>query len=129
MIIFFSIGCQEPLSTTENNRVVFHTSDNSYFTTDSIQVLIENNTHSKFEIALRCGSYLEMYYQRKEKNNWSEKFWFSWMSLKCISLITAIKENHDFQFIIPDNEIDSIGIYRLILANDTSIVSNSFEIK
>lgn len=129
LLIFFAIGCGEPLSTTENNRIVFETQTNSYFTTDSITVFIENNTSSKFEIALRCGAYLEMYYQKKGNSTWSEYLWFSWMSLKCPTTFEAVEENNSFKFTIPSQEIDVSGTYRLILANDTSIVSNSFEVE
>jgi len=129
LIIFFVIGCQEPISTNENNGIVLQTTNNSFFTTDSIKVLIENKTYSNFEIALRCGSSLEMYYQKKENDSWSNYLWFSWMSLKCVSVIETIRGHNNFEFIIPSNEISASGIYRLVLANDTSIVSKSFEVK
>ena len=62
-----------------------------------------------------------MYYQKKEND--------SWMSLKCISTPVTIKGLNNFQFLIPSNEINENGTYRLVLANDTTIVSNSFELK
>ena len=127
-LIFISIGCEEPLSTKENNQIVFHTTDNSYFTTDSVKVLIENKSYSDFEVFLRCGG-LAMYYQKKENNSWSNYLWFSWMSLKCVSTSETIKGHNNFQFVIPSNEINVSGTYRLVLANDTLIVSNSFEVR
>ncbi len=81
LIIFFAIGCQEPVS-SDNNQIVFRTKSNSYVTTDSIEVFIDNNMDSNFEIGLRCGEYLEMYYQKKDNNSWSNYLWFSWMSFK-----------------------------------------------
>jgi len=123
------MGCQDPISTDEGNGIVLQTTNNSFFTTDSIKVLIENKTYSNFEITLRCGSFLEMYYQKKENDSWSNYLWFSWMSLKCVSDIETIKGHNNFQFMIPSNEINASGTYRLVLANDTSIVSNSFEVK
>jgi hypothetical protein len=128
-LIFFIIGCEEPLSTNENNQIIFRTTGNSYFITDSVKVFIKNNTLSDFEIALRCGGYLEMYYQRKENNTWSNNLWFSWMSLLCFTAIDTIKKDNTFEFTIPPDEIDISGTYRLMLANDTLIVSNSFEVK
>lgn len=128
-LIFFVIGCEEPLSTTENNRILFRTTKNSYFTTDSINVFVKNNTFSDFEIALRCGGYLEMYFQKKENDTWSKNLWFSWMSLRCYTAIDTLKKDNTFEFTIPSDEIDIGGTYRLLLANDTSIVSNSFEVK
>lgn len=40
-----------------------------------------------------------------------------------------IKSYTVFQYTIPNNEINENGTYILVLANDTSIVSNSFEVK
>ena len=128
LIIFFALGCQEPVS-SDNNQIVFRTKSNSYLTTDSIAVFIENDMNSNYEIALRCGSYLEIYYQKKDNGSWSNYLWFSWMSLKCVSVPDTIKGHNNFQFIIPSNEINENGTYRLVLANDNSIISNSFEVK
>ena len=128
-VILFTIGCNDLVSTFENDEIVFKTLGNSFSTTDSIKVLIENKTHSDFDIFLRCGGYLEMYYQKKENDSWSNYLWFSWMSLKCVSVLETIKGYNNFQFIIPSDEINESGTYRLVLANDTTIVSNSFEVK
>jgi len=129
LLIFFVVGCEEPLSTTEDNQVVFHTSSNAYSSIDSIQVFLENNTRNNFEIFLRCGRYLEMYYQKKEDSTWSKNLWFSWMSLKCNTAIYIIEEYKSYKFVIPSDQINAKGTYRLILTNDTLIVSNSFVIQ
>ena len=130
LLIFFVVGCEDPLSTAEDNRIIFYTSSNSYSSADSIPIFIENHTQSNFQVGLRCGKYLEMYYQKKEDSTWSKDLWFSWMSLKCLTVIDdTIKNNSIYKFTIPSDEITTNGTYRLILANDTSIVSNSFEIK
>ncbi len=70
-----------------------------------------------------------MYYQKKENSSWSNYLWFSWMSLRCPSTMEEIKSYTVFQYKIPNNEINENGTYILVLANDTSIVSNSFEVK
>ncbi|MGA8265553.1 MAG: hypothetical protein WB779_14010 [Ignavibacteriaceae bacterium] len=129
LLIFFAVGCEDSLSTGEDSKITFYTSSDSYSTTDSIKVFIENHTQSNFYISLRCGGYLEMYYQKKEDSTWSKNLWFSWMSLKCVTVIDTIRNNSVYKFTIPSDEINTYGTYRLILANDTSIVSNSFEIK
>jgi hypothetical protein len=128
LVILIAIGCEDPLA-TNNNEIVFHTTSNFYSTTDSITVIIENNTCCNFEIALRCGEYLEMYYQKRENNAWSDNIWFTWMTLKCLTFLDTIKSDNNFQFVIPADEIKISGTYRLILANNTSVISNSFEIK
>ena len=128
LLVSFTVSCQDPIS-SDNNQITFHTRNNSYLTTDSITVFIENDMNSDFEIFLRCGSYLEMYYQKKDNYSWSKYIWFSWMSLKCFSDPATIKAHDIYEFTIPSEEINIIGTYRLILANDTSFISNTFEIK
>lgn len=128
-IIFFTVGCKDSISTNDNSEIVFQTVNNFFTNADSIKVLIENKTNSEFEVFLKCSGDLEMYYQKKENDSWSNYVWFSWMSLKCISTPEKIKGYNVFQYIIPFNEINENGTYRLVLANDTSVVSNSFEIK
>ena len=129
LFLFFAIvSCESPTS-TDNDQIIFRTVENSFSSTDSIRVVIENQTNSNYNIALRCGIHLEMYYQKKENDIWSEDLWFSWMTLKCSSVLNTIKEDNVFQFIIPSEEIIISGTYRLILANDTLLISNSFEIK
>ena len=129
LLILFVLGCEGPLSTTENNKIVFYTSSNSYSITDSIPVFIENHTQSNFQIGLRCGGYLEMYYQKEEDSTWSKYLWFSWMNMRCATFNDTIGSNSIYKFTIPSDEINTYGTYRLILVNDTSIVSNSFKIK
>ncbi|MBU0558970.1 MAG: hypothetical protein KKG93_05225 [Bacteroidetes bacterium] len=128
-VISFTVGCKDSISTNNNNEIVLQTVNNSFAKTDSIKILIENKTYSDFEVFLKCGGFLEMYYQKKENNAWSNYLWFSWMSLKCLSTIEKIKGYSVFQYTIPINEITENGTYRLALANDTTIVSNSFEVK
>ena len=128
LLVSFTISCQNPIS-SDKNQITFHTRNNSYLTTDGITVFIENGMNSDFEIFLRCGSYLEMYYQKKDNDSWSNYIWFSWMSLKCTSVPEIIKRHDIYEFTIPSEEINIIGTYRLILANDTSFISNTFEIK
>ena len=127
-LFFVIVSCESPTS-TDYDQIIFRTVENSFVITDSIKVVIENRTNSNYNIALRCGIHLEMYYQKKENDSWSEDLWFSWMTLKCSSVLNTIKEDNVFQFVIPSEEIGISGTYRLILANDTSVISNSFEIK
>jgi hypothetical protein len=130
LLFLIIIGCQNPTSTeNSSNQIIFKTDKTSYSKTDSITVYIENNTNSPFKIFLRCGSYLEMYYQKKENNSWSKNLWFPWMRLYCPSLLDTIKEHNNYKFIFLSDLIDSSGTYRLILSIDTLIVSNSFDIK
>lgn len=94
---------------------------------DTIYLKIDNTTDTNFEIALRCGQFLEMFYQKKENNNWSDALFFSYMYLKCPTFIDTIKSNDSFQSLIKVDLFETTGTFRLVLNN--SVSSNSFEIK
>jgi len=51
------------------------------------------------------------------------------MSLKCPSIKNMIVPNSIYNFTIESKTINLPGTYRLLLANDTTIISNIFEIK
>ena len=133
-IIYFSllalifISCENP---TSNNlhQIVFKTVGSSFSTTDSIKVSVENKRNSNFQISLKCNSLLEMYYQRKNNDVWSSNIPFYWMSSKCASVPYTIQPNDTFYYLVGAEAFDSVGIFRLVLYTDTSVVSNSFEIK
>jgi hypothetical protein len=131
------IGCQDP-ATTENslNQIKLQTNKSSYSKLDSINIVLHNKSDSDILISLRCGNYLEMFYQIKEINVWSDNLWFWYMSLRCETVIDTIGQNSVFNYSIKSEIFDSTGTYRLVLEyykqiEDTKIIkySNSFEIQ
>jgi hypothetical protein len=131
------IGCQDP-STTENslNQIKLQTNKSSYSKLDSINIVLDNKSNSDILIGLRCGNYLEMFYQKKEINVWSDNLWFWYMSLRCATVIDTIRQSSVFNYSIKSEIFDSTGTYRLVLEyykqiEDTKIIkySNSFEIQ
>ena len=127
-ILLFFWGCDSPTSTNNVGEVRLNSLGNSFNTSDSIAVVIENTTSSNFNVVTR-GGFLEMYYQKKQNKKWSNKIWFPWMSLKCPSIEDTIVPNSIYNFTIESKTINLPGTYRLLLANDTTIISNIFEIK
>ena len=130
IFLLFSVfvSCDNPTSTTnKSNKVVFQTENNSYSKTDSINLIIDNQTDFNFVIALRCSSFLEMYFQKMQGGVWSENLWFPWMSYKCPTFLDTLQLNDVFHYSIEAGIFDSSGTYRLVL--DSLIVSNTFVIQ
>jgi len=122
------ISCDEPTSTIyKYSKIVFSTENNSFAKTDSIRISLENKSDSAFIIGLRCGEYLEMFYQRREKGVWSGDINFWYMTLRCPTIVDSIQSQSIFHYSIEPELFDSSGTYRLLIGN--AIVSNSFEIK
>ena len=77
-ILFFLVlsSCQNPTNTeTPINQINFTTDKTTYSKLDSINIILENKSDSEFLIGLRCNTYLEMFYQKKENNVWSDDLW------------------------------------------------------
>ncbi len=131
------VSCQNSTSPENSfNRISFLTNENSYTKLDSINILIENNSAFNIVVALRCGKYLEMFYQKKENNVWSDNVPFRWMTLKCLSVLDTIKSNTVFKHTIKPETFETCGTYRLVLtlhkqSSDATITkfSNTFKIK
>lgn len=137
ILLLIIVNCQDPTSTEDSlNKISFLTDKTSYTILDSINIVLENRSNSDIKIGLRCGNYLEMFYQKKEDNVWSDNLWFWWMSLKCTTVIDTIRQNSVFNYSIKSEIFDSTGTYRLVLEyykqiEDTKIIkySNSFKIQ
>jgi len=130
LLVLIFISCEDPTSNTNNsNPIIFQTVGNSFTTADSIHVIIKNNSDSNLLIGMRCGYLLEMSYQRKEKDVWSDNLYFLHNTYPkgCATRVDSIKAHSAFYYNILPETFDTIGTYRLIL-ND-SIISNSFNIQ
>jgi len=132
------VGCADqgtdPVTSLEQIR--FSTDAPSYATSDTIRLSLENNSQSDITVGLRCGWYLEMFYQKRENEVWSDNLWFPYMSLRCVTVPKIVKMNTTFGHSLPAEMFYSTGTFRLkvtvyIERVDTSLslVSNSFEIR
>ncbi len=134
LIIICFISCTSPTET--ENQLIFKTDLPSYSNTDSIKVKLGNGTTDDIVIGLRCGIYLEMFYQKKVDSVWTDNLIFTYMTLKCASIPDTLKANSVYRYTMSPTDFDSTGIYRLVLNYNYVrkslagvIYSNSFEIK
>lgn len=135
-LLFFS--CKKEITGIENslNQLSLLTDQISYTNVDSINLNIENKSAFDMVIGLRCGVYLEMYYQKEENNVWSDNLFFGYMSLHCPTFLDTIPTNNTFAHSIQSEIFESTGTFRFLVPyylprKDTNMVavSNSFEIK
>ncbi len=103
---------------------------------DTINLNLKNNSNFDAAVGLRCGSFLEMFYQKKQDGDWSDNLWFWYMPLLCPTHLDTIERNTTFEYSIPTEIIDSTGTFRLlvdvhILKRDTNVTvfSNTFKIE
>jgi len=137
LLFLIIISCGN-LTKTENslNQINLETDKTFYSKTDSINIILENGSNYDILVGLRCKTYLEMYYQKKELDIWSDNLNFWYMSLGCLTVIDTIKPNSTFNYSMKSEIFDSTGIYRLVLNYYSPVenadgikYSNEFEIK
>ena len=137
-ILFFNIvGCKNNILTENQiNKIIFRTDKSSYLNSDTVKIILANESNNKISIGLRCGIYLEMYYQKKENEVWTDNIPFWYMSLRCLTIIDTLEKGNNINFDLNIDRFISIGEYRLVLNfydinenKDIVEYSNSFEIK
>ena len=137
LLFIIVVGCQNSISTgNATDRISFRSDKTSYSISDTIDIILKNESYSKILIGLRCGGYLEMFYQKKEENIWSDNLSFWYMSLRCLTVVDTLESNNIFNYSLESAIFDSTGTYRLVLKYYRSSenierieYSNSFEIK
>lgn len=141
-IFLFSLviaGCenQASLVTPSLEGITLKTDKNVYSDPDSILLKLTNNSGDDIELGFRCSlKNLEMFYQQKEKDEWSENRWFTYMNLKCMTILSKLENKKVLQNTLSTTQFDTKGTFRLLVTcyiaeKDTNVVvvSNSFEIK
>jgi hypothetical protein len=130
-------ACKErPVETGSSDRISLLTDKNSYAKLDTINLCLKNNSGFDMVVGLRCGSYLEMFYQEKDDDHWSDILWFWYMSLRCLTLLDTIETNNTLRHSLPAGIFDSTGTFRLLVdvyiregdCRET-IISNYFKIE
>ncbi len=130
-------SCNNLVETNDyENQIYFKTNMPSYSNIDTVKVELRNKTTNDIVIGLRCGIYLEMFYQKRVDGVWTENLFFTYMTLKCASIPDTIEPNSFCRYIMSPADFDSSGLYRLVLnynygrKNPAGVIySNSFEIK
>jgi hypothetical protein len=142
IILLFTLiltGCDtaESPATPFPEGISLKTDNDSYNKGDSIVICLKNNTSSVLDIGFRCSyKNLEMFYQQKENDKWSENKWFGYMNLRCMTIQGKVNKYSQLEHTFSSEEFISSGTFRLLVPCyvpdiDSSIVviSNSFEIK
>jgi len=122
--------------TNPSDEITFSTDRLSYAESDTIHLSLKNNSAVDITSGLRCGAYLEMFYQKREIEKWSDNLWFWYMSLRCPTHLNTIKAKTTFAHSIPAAILDSTGTFRLLVTfhslqpdSSLTLVSNVFQIK
>jgi hypothetical protein len=121
---------------TNSTPLTLAFSQSSYGTSDTIHSSIYNKTDSDIVIALRCGYYLEMSYQKSVNGRWSENMQLPYMMLKCPTRMHTIKPHEKYECTIPAALFNSTGSFRLLVScavatenTNQTITSVPFEIR
>ena len=111
-------------------------SKSSYGKSDTINASIFNKTDSDIVIALRCGFYLEMSYQKSVNGRWSENKELSYMMLKCPTHSHTINPHETYEWSLPSALFNAKGSFRLLVSfsvamdnTDHTTTSVPFEIR
>ena len=111
-------------------------SKSSYAESDTINLSLLNKTDSDIAIALRCGHYLEMAYQKSVNGAWSENKELPYMMLKCPTRMYTIKPHEKYDCSLLSSLFNSTGSFRLLVSftvstenTNQTITSVPFEIR
>ena len=137
-LILSIIGCQNQPTEIKNSseQIGFSTNSSSYVVSDTINLSLNNSSSFDMVVGLRCGHYLEMFYQKKVNQDWSDTLWFWYMSLRCPTFLDTVLRNNSFAHSMPAEMFNSTGTFRLLIdvyipQRDTSLmlISNQFQIQ
>ena len=119
-----------------SDQIIFSSDRTSYAESDTIRLFLNNSSRSDINVGMRCGFYLEMFYQKRDNHNWGDTLWFPYMSLRCLTLLDTVVANTILPHSIPAEIFHSTGTFRLTVdvyvpktGTSQSILSNSFEIR
>jgi hypothetical protein len=138
LCFFQYTGCKD--HPTEMNapseQISFSTEKYSYSTSDTVNLFLKNGSKLDISVGMRCGVYLEMYYQQKDKDNWGDTLWFPYMTFRCLTQLESVAANTTFTHSLPAQNFYSTGTFRLLLRGHFvqqdsafTVVSNTFEIR
>lgn len=114
VLVIFIPGCLlNPDS--DGPSVEFFTNQTYYLSTDTLTVVLKNNSTDVLNIELRCADYLEMYFQKRENGQWSENRWFWYMSLRCPTFSDSILPWQSYSYKLPAEWFHDSGVFRLVM--------------
>ena len=136
--VLVSMRCdvRSPVADSRTGTVRFFTDRTLYASSDTLLVSLENDEQSPITVGLRCGTYLEMVYQRWNAQEWSESLNFPYRSLLCPTVLDTIGARKTMTISLGAHTFDSTGTFRLIanIQNQSQngavqVVSNPFNIQ
>ncbi len=137
-VVVILIGCDNEQNISDpEDAISFMTEKEIYSRKDSIRLTLENNSGYDLTVGYRCSEKnLEMAYQKKENDKWSENRWFSYMNLKCMTIQSKVKNNTVLRHSFSAAEFGDTGTFRLLVfcyleEKDTTltVMSNSFKVE
>jgi hypothetical protein len=138
LLCFFNAsGCKDqPVETGTPDPIRLSTDKNEYERSDSLKVLLANNSNVEITVGLRCSRFLEMFYHEKNDDQWSDNKWFWYMALACPTLLDTVGTTTTLEHSLPAETFRSQGTFRLVVQtyvpiDDTvlTVFSNSFRIQ
>lgn len=136
LVLIFSCQNQSAEKNRSLDPINFSTGRQSYTKSDTIHLTLRNDSNDYITIGLRCGRYLEMFYQKKENSRWSGNLSFGYMSMGCPTMLDTVQAKDKFTELLPAGRFDSDGTFRLLVKvykpptdSSETIISNSFEIE
>ena len=138
IISALTIGCgNQPTNIGSVPDSIGFSTDRAYYAVlDTIRLSLKNNSSSDIDVGLKCGSNLEMSYQKRDVDGWGDTLWFPYMALRCLTLSDTVKVNTTLVRSLPAEIFTSAGTFRLIVnvyapetAAHLGVVSNSFQVQ
>ncbi len=135
-LLILAVNTCEKQPAGGTDSVAFSTDKQVYSLRDTISLQLKNTTAYDLVVGFRCGKYLEMSYQKKEGDKWSDNLLFGYMSLRCLTKMDTIRGNTDFTYGMPAELVGSAGTFRLLIPVQSlqlnkadTLLSNEFDIK
>ena len=136
-LMLYSCELHETAEEPAPESIALKTDKGSYRTKDSIKIFLNNNSKNVLTLGYRCSyKNLEMFYQQKENDKWSENKWFNYMNMKCMTIPSKVNKFSVLKHTFSSAEFNGTGTFRLLLpvfipGKDSSfvVVSNSFVIE
>jgi hypothetical protein len=131
------VGCKDQGVSTSvsSDQIRFSTDRLSYAESDTLKLLLANNSLSDINVGLRCGIYLEMFYQRSDNHSWGDTLWFPYMSFRCLTQLDTVGTKTTFLHSVPAQIFYATGTFRLVVrvyspktGTVLEIASNPFEV-
>ncbi len=135
-LLIFNSGCNNFIEIENTlDHITFVTDKITYTVSDSVDIILENGSTKDITFGLRCGTFLEMSFQKKLDGVWSQDSMFWFMTLKCATLPKTLSPGNIFNFSVGSKDFNTTGTFRLVLSfstikkEDTTIIySNEFKI-